>query len=62
MVDRYVWRRIRSWHAVIPSRAFVVTTLCGRYIAPNAGVSDDVPTSGKTCESCLRIMARRSGD
>ncbi len=53
------WVLIRSWHAVatptrVPGRS---RTLCGR----NAfGTPVDELPAGKSCESCLRIVARRA--
>ena len=62
------WVKIRSWHAVrstisrVPNDVvreglFASTTLCGRIAGP--GVVDDLPAE-RSCESCLRIIARKS--
>jgi hypothetical protein len=53
------WIRIRSWHAIrnwsrVPGRAI---TLCGR--AATGETSDTLP-EGKSCENCLRIVARKA--
>lgn len=50
------WVKIRSWHAVKGERILKVwRTRCGR-IAMNDPVNE-LP-EGKSCESCLRIVAR----
>lgn len=51
------WVRIRSWHALRVSRLIVPRTLCGRQTQADDARSDTLP-SGKSCESCLRIVAR----
>lgn len=48
-----MWVRIRSWHALSGTR-----TVCGRQPALNAEVSDALP-GAKSCETCLRLLARR---
>jgi hypothetical protein len=55
------WVRIRSWHAVRSTRSIVdiTWTLCGRQIG-GATVVDDLPMDAKSCESCLRILARNA--
>ena len=53
------WVKIRSWHAVesvYPGTA-MVTTRCGRRTI--ATPVDDLP-GGRSCESCLRILARKA--
>jgi hypothetical protein len=53
------WIAIRSWHVIrtwtrVPGRAI---TLCGRTAT---GESRDIfPSEERTCETCLRIAARR---
>lgn len=47
------WVLIRSWHAIA---ARSDKTLCGRQFIAGA-VSDTLPAT-KSCESCLRIVAR----
>ena len=52
-----VWVHIKSWHAVrnmtrVPGR---VVTVCGRSVT---GDLIDALPAGKSCESCLRILAR----
>jgi len=51
------WVRLRSWHI----RGYVDDqyTLCGRYTPPAAPTLEEFPEDEKTCESCLRIEARR---
>ena len=51
--------KIRSWHAVstatrVPNN---YVTLCGR--RANGALEPDLP-AGKSCESCLRIIARKA--
>lgn len=53
------WRLIRSWHAVVPSRSLEQKALCGRI--PTGEVSFTLP-SGRSCERCLYILAKRSGE
>jgi hypothetical protein len=50
------WVKIRSWHALRPHDHFGPTTYCGRD-AEGREVRDELP-SEKSCESCLRIVAR----
>ena len=50
-----LWGRIRSWHALDAS--YTGRTLCGRVVT-TAGV--DVLPPGKSCETCLRIVARKA--
>lgn len=53
------WVRIVSAHIVLtPTRMFnTYKTLCGRRAS---GDTYDTPPAGKSCESCLRIFAKRS--
>jgi len=51
------WVRIRSWHLAVQSRALgAVPTRCGRW-AEGLAVSD-LPLEAKSCETCLRLLAR----
>jgi hypothetical protein len=54
-----IWIRIRSWHGVLtPTRVpNSYRTLCGR--TAHGTPADDLP-AGKSCESCLRIIARKA--
>ena len=56
MTDR-TWVRVISWHGIrIPSPIEgVIVTMCGRVAVGE--ISNTLP-AGKTCESCLRIIAR----
>lgn len=52
--------KIRSWHIIrtwtrVPRRA---VTLCGRRAEGES--ADTLPMDEKSCESCLRIAAKRS--
>jgi hypothetical protein len=54
-----VWVRIRSMHAIltptrVPDR---YVTLCGRTAS---GDTNDDLGAGKSCETCLRIVARKA--
>lgn len=54
------WVQIVSWHAIrtwtrVPGRA---VTLCGRLVNDVTVALDDFPTGDKTCESCLRSLAK----
>lgn len=55
------WYQIRSWHAATPTRALTSKTFCGRMVPVNAQWATERP-SGKSCESCLRIIARMAGE
>ena len=49
---------VKSWHRVkTVTRAGWYLTLCGRTAKADALTSAELP-GGKSCESCLRIMAR----
>jgi hypothetical protein len=52
------WVKIRSWHAVahIGLGADPSITLCGRKAGHE--LWDDLPAE-RSCESCLRILARK---
>ena len=51
------WVRIRSWHLVTPSRALgAVPTRCGLWA--DGEVVRDLPSNQKTCETCLKLLAR----
>ena len=52
------WVKIRSWHAVRLTRSIEPRTLCGRTASMRGQRSETLP-AGKSCESCLRIIARR---
>lgn len=51
------WVKVRSWHAVEPTADpdGRIKTRCGRWVTGE--VVDDLPAE-KSCESCLRIVAR----
>ena len=54
--------RIRSWHVVRfvnPTREDAYATMCGRHVSADADVVDTLP-AGKSCESCLRLVARQT--
>lgn len=51
------WVRIASWHALRDDGK----TLCGRSVnRTQAGNTLDELPSGRSCETCLRIVARRA--
>jgi hypothetical protein len=54
------WVLIRSVHALRPDEHFGPVTYCGRDAAGRA-VSAELP-AGKSCELCLRIVARIADD
>lgn len=54
------WVKVRSWHAIRLTRSLEPRTLCGRTAAADAELSETLPAE-KSCESCLRILARREG-
>ena len=54
------WVQIVSWHVVrtwtrVPGRAL---TLCGRSVTGVEHALPDFPAGAKTCESCLRSLAK----
>ena len=53
-MSNWIWVRIRSWHVLVGAN----TTLCGRHASAGAETTDTLP-AGKSCESCLRSLARR---
>lgn len=53
------WVRIRSWHAIRLTRSIEPRTLCGRKATGDAPLSDTLPAD-KSCETCLRIVARQA--
>lgn len=53
------WVRIKSWHAVRFNSGYGIGTYCGRRVDSGAEVTPELPT-GKSCESCLRIIARHA--
>ena len=54
-----VWVKIVSWHAIRLTRSIAPRTLCGRQAAGDAETSDALP-GAKSCETCLRIVARKA--
>jgi hypothetical protein len=52
------WVKIRSWHCVrlFSDRIGRTWTVCGR--STESTIVDKLP-AGRSCESCLRIIARR---
>ncbi len=56
MADQVLYVLIRSWHRVGHSG---LTTLCGRDFSPLVNVIRPAFGIERTCESCLRIAARR---
>jgi hypothetical protein len=55
-VSQYVL--LISWHILEPDTGLIAYTLCGRVPNPQARTSSVLP-AGRSCESCLRIQARR---
>lgn len=55
------WFKVASWHAVEIGENIPNKTLCGRTveITTSDDLRDDLPAE-KSCETCLRIYARRS--
>lgn len=52
-MNGWTWVQIRSWHAYVGGGK----TLCGRTVT--AAVPVDFLPAGKSCETCLRSVARR---
>lgn len=55
MID---WVEIKSWHVVKLTRSIEARTLCGRAAKVGAEIKAELP-AGRSCESCLRILARQ---
>jgi len=57
-----LWVQIKSWHAARP-KDHADTSYCGQNLirAIPLPISDELP-AGKSCESCLRIVARIKDD
>jgi len=55
------WVRIRSWHVVRLTRSLTPITVCGRHATAEHRTSNVLP-AGRSCESCLRIVARQGWD
>jgi hypothetical protein len=53
------WFKIRSWHALRLTRSIEPRSLCGRIGTRDAEWSNTLP-SEKSCETCLRIVARKA--
>jgi hypothetical protein len=53
-----LWVRIRSFHALSDYQG-IPRTLCGRSPSRDSDVYDRLP-AGRSCESCLRIVARKT--
>jgi hypothetical protein len=51
--------RTRSWHVIRLTRSLETRTLCGRTAGAAAETSDTMP-AGKSCETCLRIVAGKA--
>lgn len=54
------WVKIKSWHALRPDPHFAAVTFCGRPVE-GLPVVTDLPAA-KSCEICLRIVARINDD
>lgn len=50
------WVLLKSWRALRP-KDHADSTYCGRLVPEGRPVSDELPNA-KTCELCLRIVAR----
>lgn len=48
------WVKFESWHVVFDE----VTTYCGRIYTKDDDLADMFEVNEKTCELCLRAMAR----
>lgn len=55
----YRWALLESWHPIRDWDADDLVTFCGRHIPPNAEIRDTLGAE-KSCEPCLRIVARES--
>lgn len=58
-MDRTTWAKLHvgrrlSWHV----ESAPDETRCGRWLDADAPRSDDLPIGEKSCESCLRLVAR----
>jgi len=50
------WSKMESWHAIQHESDAGHSTFCGR--VAQGEVIDDLPSGGKGCESCDRILIR----
>ena len=50
-----VWFKLKSWHAFRGPTSAV--SYCGRVSSPYNETSNTLP-AGKSCETCLRLVAR----
>jgi hypothetical protein len=53
-VEIIQWVKLESWHVLAPDK-----TLCGLDISDADEVRDELGTE-KSCENCLRILARKT--
>jgi len=56
-----LWVKIESWHAIGPDTIVEYRTLCGIATPPDSETSDLLPAD-KSCENCLRILARANDE
>jgi hypothetical protein len=54
------WVKIKSWHAARP-KDHADSSYCGQVLDGSMQISDELP-AGKSCETCLRIVARIKDD
>lgn len=58
-MDRTTWAKLHggkrlSWHVETDPGA----TRCGRWLLADAPRANDLPLGDRSCESCLRLVAR----
>jgi len=49
-----------KWHALAPSQSTLPQSICGQMAPRQPETSDRVPSHGKLCGSCARIIAART--
>ncbi len=47
-----------SWHIAVPGWERVHPTRCGLRARDGAPTADDLPLGERSCETCLRLVAR----
>lgn len=53
------WFKIRSWHALKLTRSIEPRAVCGKVGTGSSEWSATLPAE-KSCETCLRIVARKA--
>ncbi len=62
-MDTTTWVKLRpdprlSWHVVVPTTWSPPLSRCGLWMTADAPMVDDLPFGERSCERCLRLVAR----